>query len=320
MTHFECTMVKDELIEESPWFPMSWGPPRANLLESLERAGQITPLVLKAEEDRYRLVCGFRRRQALRDLGCREFQALVMPTLTTPVQALLLALEDNLGVRTPNDAEKVLMLTALCQHLPREEVLKHYLRRLDLPPRAEYLDRFLLLASLGDRGLDLLTDGRLDPDSGEKILGLASAPDRNAALNLLEVLQPSRNKRRELLGWLEEVARLEDRSVADLIKDQELGDILDSTRLNKPQKEQNVRRWLRQRRYPVLTSMEQKQNALLRALPLSSQFTLTPPRNFEGLDFSLHMTFHDLDELRGQADTLEHLLKDPSLAELMELG
>jgi hypothetical protein len=320
MTCFEYAVVHDDLIEETPLFPMSWGPDRPNLKESLGRAGQIIPLVLKPEGDRYQLVCGFRRRRILRELGCLEFQALILPAQTTTVQALLLALEDNLGLRVPNDAEKVLMLTALAGHLPLNDLVRQYLPRLDLPPRAEYLNRFLGLGLLGHRGLDLLADGRLDADTGEIILNLPTPEDRAAALDLLDDLQPGRNKRRELLGWLEEVARLEDRSVAEVIKQDDLRDILTSDRLNKPQKEQKVRRWLRHRRFPQLTSLEQKQAALLRALPLTDQIALTPPRNFEGLEFSLQINFHDLDELREQAQTLQNLLNDQRLAELVDLG
>ena len=320
MTFSEYTIVGDELIEETPLFLMSWGPVRPNFVESLRRAGQTTPLILIPEGERYRLICGLRRRRALCELGCREFQALILPPQTTTVQALLLALEENLGVRTPNDAEKVLILNALTQHLPREDILNLYLPRLGLPPRAEYLERFLRLGSLGDRGLDLLADGRLDPDSGEKIFDLATTEDRAAVLDLLDDLQPGRNKRRELLAWLEEVARLEDCSVADLISQDDFQEILNSNRLQRPQKEQKVRHLLRQRRYPQLTSLEQRQAILLRSLPLTGRFTLTPPRNFEGLEFSLQMTFQDLDELRSHVETLKRLLDDRHLAELVDLG
>ncbi|MBW2052179.1 MAG: ParB-like nuclease domain-containing protein, partial [Deltaproteobacteria bacterium] len=102
--------VNDDQIEEEVPFLLSWGFDLEALKTSISNVGQISPLVVKPHRDRFRLICGCRRRQALRELGQDEYTVLILPEDTTPKQSLVLALEENLGHRSFNEAEKVLAL------------------------------------------------------------------------------------------------------------------------------------------------------------------------------------------------------------------
>ncbi|MBW2141381.1 MAG: ParB-like nuclease domain-containing protein [Deltaproteobacteria bacterium] len=145
--------VNDDQIEEEVPFLLSWGFDLEALKTSISNVGQISPLVVKPHRDRFRLICGCRRRQALRELGQDEYTVLILPEDTTPKQSLVLALEENLGHRSFNEAEKVLALSHLAALFPPEEVVNNYLQRLGLPPKIEFLERFLSLTGLGDQGL-----------------------------------------------------------------------------------------------------------------------------------------------------------------------
>ncbi|MBW1709359.1 MAG: ParB-like nuclease domain-containing protein, partial [Deltaproteobacteria bacterium] len=138
--------VNDDQIEEEVPFLLSWGFDLEALKTSISNVGQISPLVVKPHRDRFRLICGCRRRQALRELGQDEYTVLILPEDTTPKQSLVLALEENLGHRSFNEAEKVLALR-----------------------------RFLSLTGLGDQGLTALASGRLDPETAELLMAMESA-------------------------------------------------------------------------------------------------------------------------------------------------
>ena len=215
----------------------------------------MTPMLLWPRHDRLELLAGSRRRQALRLLGRSEFKALVLPEGVGVSEALLLALEDNLNQRTLNEAEKVLVVNHLSACMDEREVAVRYLPRLGLPPRDEYLARYKGLMELGPAGLDALAGSCLDAESGEALLAMPEK-DRAAVLSLLDQLRPGRNKRRQIMTMIPEIARREDCSAASILDEADIKAVLSAENLNRPQREQRVRDILRARRYPNLTRME----------------------------------------------------------------
>lgn len=311
--------VTDDEIEEETPFLLSWGFDNKGLKTSLARVGQVSPLVLQPYKGCLRLICGHRRRLALRDLDRREYSAIILPEKIDSRQALVLALEDNLGHRTFNDAEKALALSLLARYFPPQELIEQYMPRLGLPRRSETLDLFLKLVKLGPECLSALARGDLDPVTGEFLADM-TLKDRLAVVSLLERLRPGRNKRRQIVTWLTEIGRREGLTLGGIIRDQRMEEILASDSLSRPKKEKQVRARLRTRRYPHLSRLEKDQKKLINSINLPSFIRLEPPPNFEGLDFSIQITFAGLEELREGAGVLERLLKSPDMAALVEMG
>ncbi|MBU2552426.1 MAG: ParB N-terminal domain-containing protein [Proteobacteria bacterium] len=312
-------VVRDDEIEEEVLFQLSWGYDPAPLKKSLDQVGQISPLVLLTRPPGYRLVCGYRRRRALKELGVREYHALILAPEVTEQEALMLALEDNLGHRMFNDTEKAMALRSLARFLDPGDLATIYLPRLGLPPTPEFLDRYLKLVELGPEGLDALASGVLDPETAETLLEL-SPDDRAAASSLLDALRPGLNKRRQILTWLTEIARRDERTLAGILSEPGFRAILDDESLNRPLRTARVRTLLYARRYPVVSRLESERAARMRALRLPPSIRLKPPLNFEGLDFSLEISFVDLEGLRQAGRTVQDLLASPDLAALIELG
>ncbi|MEW5723521.1 MAG: ParB N-terminal domain-containing protein [Thermodesulfobacteriota bacterium] len=307
-----------EILDPEP-FLLSWGADLSSLRESIGRVGQVSPLVLRPLADRFQLVCGHRRRRVMRDLGFTEYLALVLSRRVDEKQALLLALEENLGHRVFNDAEKTLAVKALSRFFQLHEIAAGYLSRLDLPPRVEVAERFLALAELGNAGLDALASGRLDPETALRLLGRPEE-DRAAAASLLAALEPGLNKRRQILTWLEEIARREGLSFETILSSAEVREVLDSPTLNRPQKERRVRERLRRRRYPGLTALERERAVRLEALDLPPELSFQADPAFEGLSFSFTLTFTDLEGFRRGAGVLNRVADDDNLAALIGLG
>ncbi|MBW2092407.1 MAG: ParB N-terminal domain-containing protein [Deltaproteobacteria bacterium] len=311
--------ISDEQIEEEAPFLLSWDFDLNPLKTSIYRIGQVSPLVVKPHQDGFKLICGYRRRQAMRELKCDEFAVLVLPESFTLAQSLVLAFEENLGHRTFNDAEKVLALRHLSAFFPVEELVRYYLPRLALPPKQEYLNRFLGLAALGDQGLTALARGTLDPETAELLLVMEPA-SRSALLALVDQLNPSRNKRRQIITWLYEISIRENRSVDKVIKDQEIQDVIGNNDLSRSDKEKKVRAIIHAKRYPELSRAQKKQEELIARLKLPANVRFQPPPSFEGLDFTFHISFQNLNELITSLESLNQLSSSREITDLLELG
>ena len=319
MKNAEHRIIHDRDIHPDVPFRLSWGADIEGLKTSLGNVGLISPLVLWPHQGQLRLLCGYRRRTAMREIGGLEYPCLILPEDVEPQDALILALEENLGTRIFNDAEKALALESMAKYFPAEEIVLRYLPRLGLPPRVEFLNRFLALPGLGPEALDALAAGDLDPETGQILAGMTEA-DRNAIMRLLTQITPNRNKRRETMTLLAELSRIEGRSIAEILSDQVLGEVIKAEKTPRPEKEKQVRRYLKTRRMPNLTRMEKKQAAHIKALNLPPSLRLTPPLNFEGLDFKLEIIFKDRGQLLQAAETARRLADDEHLAALLELG
>jgi hypothetical protein len=318
MINYEYSMAADASIEEDIPFPLSRGDEVGALADSIARVGLISPLVLWPWQEKLHLLCGRRRRLALRSLGKKEFPALIIRQPLPPLEALRLAVEDNLH-RGFNDAEKALAVQHMIRLAPRDRVRTELLPLLNIPPTEDFFLRYLAMVDLGNKGLDLLAEGLLDPQTGLAISEM-SAPDREAMLDLFAVLKPGVNKRRQLIELMQDISRRESVSPAVILQDPEIIENINAPNLNPPQKEHKTRDCLTRRRYPELTAMRERQKSLLKKLGLGRNMRLKTPPGFEGLEFQMEIAFSDSEELAEALRELEQLVRDPALAELIELG
>lgn len=315
----ELRIIKDEEIEEGPEFLLSWGFDLDGLKASLERIGQVTPLLLRPDGTRFKLICGFRRLTAMRELGSREVTGLILPDEISRKDALLLALEENLSHRRFNNAEKVLALSHLSSVFQKDEVIRDYLPRLGLPPKDVVLNRYLSLSELGTDAFSALAGGELDPEAAELLLNFHKQ-DRSALMSLFKLLRPSRNKRREIVIWTYEIFKRDGLSVENLLDEPDFRKVLNADNLSRPEKEKRIRSLLHARRFPNLRKAQKEQTRLLNILNLSKNLELNPPQNFEGLDFTMNFTFTDLPGLKTRVKELERLASSPEMAALIDLG
>ena len=316
---FKMIKVKDSEIGEEPLGLLSWGRDGSRLKKSLAAIGQTTPLILWDSPDGLLLVCGARRRLALLELGVSEFNAWVAPAGLGPEKAAVLAVEDNLGHRDFNEAEKVLAVKYLSRYLTEQEITREFARKIGFPPRLEHLVRLRTLGDLESAGLDLLAAGRMDSETAEMLMEISSE-DRRAVLDVLTLLNPGRNKTKLIVAWLTESARRDDVAVASVLSEPEFVSILEEPKLNVPVKEEKIRDLLRKRRFPVLYGLERRRAELLRSLDLPPDVRLILPSSFEGLEFKMEVVFKDPEEFGRSVENAARLAGDDNFRALLELG
>ena len=90
MINYEYSLVADASIEEDVPFPLSRGDDVSPLAESIARVGLISPVILWPWQNKLHLLCGRRRRLALRSLGKKEFPALTVKQSLSSLEAFRL--------------------------------------------------------------------------------------------------------------------------------------------------------------------------------------------------------------------------------------
>jgi ParB-like chromosome segregation protein Spo0J len=267
------------------------------------------------------VVCGSKRLQAGQEAACSRVPALIYEvTELADEQAFLLSMYDNLGCRSFNAVEKARLLWRLRQdfHYPMATLTEVCCPLLDLPPRSETVEAYCRLAGLDEALQAATVEGAL-PFETALWIGQHAAADRQALLMLFTSLKLSSNRAREFTSLIEEICRRDACSAASLLAHVEMATLLSEPALAGPQKIEQVRRRLRQVRYPRLSAHEQRFQESLRHLRLPSQISIRPPPYFEGQQYQVTFSFGTRQELQQHAQRLLDAATAPAVDDLLTL-
>jgi hypothetical protein len=216
--------------------------------------------------------------------------------------------------------EKAPILLRLRQHFYYSPValLQEFYALLDLPPRAEILEAYCLLANLEDPLQAAVVEGALPLETALWI-GEYEAEDRQALLGLFTGLKVGTNRAREFTTYIDELCQRDACRPAALLQGLGVPTVLADGQLAGPQKLDSVRRVLRQTRYPQLSTYEQRFQEAVRRLRLPSQISLRPPPYFEGQQYQVTLSFGQRQELQHYAQRLLDAAEHEALAALLEL-
>lgn len=313
-------LIERRLVEPDAPFLLSFGFDLAKLKISIEQTGIASPLIVRENEGTFTLVCGYKRLLVAEELGSLKVPAWILPAGISDKQILKLVLEENLGHRKLNPLETIMAVKYLSTHFSAEDIISNFMVKLNLPPKQVVLDRYLKLSELEDLALAAIAVNSMDAETGETLL-LFAKEDREAILNLFDRhISPNANKRRQTVTWLYEIFRRDDIAAASIINNSEMQTIIMDENLSRPDKESQVRALIYKLRFPTVSQMEEKQAELLSALKLPKKVRLSPPSSFEGLDFTINMSFENLKELDDLRTALDELADNPIIKELIELG
>ena len=115
-----------------------------------------------------------------------------------------------------------------------------------------------------------------------------------------------------------EIARREEVSIRQIITENPLQDLLQSTDTDRAILRQNVRAYLRQRRYPAISKTETEYRKQVARLKLGKQIQLSPPRDFESTTYAMTLYFQNKEELNDRKEKIEQILEHPALGEILK--
>ncbi len=261
------------------------------------------PYLLSDQDDRFRVVAGYRRLLALRELGWSDAVCQILPDDFPPLEALLLNLHDNLVHRHLNSVEKGMALHRLTRFLTKEEIVTNFMPILGIPSNRQALEQFLGLEELEEKIRISVAMERLSP----RVAGLMCSLGRDDRLRMNDLfvsLRWSFSQQWEATQWIMEIAGREGRSIREVMEDERIREVLKNDKMNSPQKVRAIVRALRERRSPILMESERSFKRGISDLSLPSGVRVIPPPFFEGTDYRLEIVFREGKELREKAARL----------------
>ena len=290
-------------------FNFNLGPLKA----SIEGFGILNPpYLLRNSDDSFRVVAGYRRLLALRELCWSDTVCRILPDDFPPFEALLLNLHDNLVHRYLNSVEKGMVLHRLTRFLTKEEIVTNFMPILGIPSNRQALEQFLGLEELEETIRISVAMERLSPRVAG-LMGSLGRDDRLRINDLFVSLRWSFSQQWEAILWIVEIASREGRSIREVIENERVTEVLKNGNMNSPQKVRAIVRALRERRFPTFMESERSFKRGVSDLALPSRVRVIPPPFFEGADYKLEIVF------RGGKELMETLARLQSTAGLEEI-
>lgn len=308
--------VEVELASLKPLCNLSYGRRVDGLAESIKTMGLLRPSLIWTDGADQFLLAGQMRKEALLSLGRTTTPALILPLDFPKEKALALALADN-RERGWNQAETALTWRFLVDDLGAEPAAALAVH-LDLAQSPKLRQWCFDAAELPDKGLAALAEGRLDLECGARLARWAPE-SALAVLDLFDDLNPSKQKKKQWLDWLEDVGRREKTTPVEILASDEIRAALaEADRIGRPAAEEAARKYLWSRRHPLLAELAAKRQACLRSLnlPRSARLELDP--TFEDLKFSLELSFSTPADFAKLAEAVAGLRNSPDFQQLLD--
>ena len=288
-----------------------------HLMDSIDNVGVLNLPLLIERKSGYKIVCGFRRIEACRRLGWTDLEAKILDSDTKRLECIKYAIADNSLQRPLNLIEQSRSINMLYGFFKDVSALGKSLSVMGLPDNPSIIKKIKGLYHLpGFVQSGILSNtislamalelGRLQLEAGECLA------------KLFQTLTLSLNKQREILSLLKEISLREDISIRKVLENDNLQKILTNKNLDRNQKIREIRIYLKQRRFPVITAAEKEFEKHVKKLKLGSGTKLIPPDNFEGTTYTLKLFFKNLIELKDRKASFDALIKNPSLNKILD--
>ena len=287
---------------------MSFGFDLKPLARSIEKFVLINPpVVMKGRGGELDVVVGYRRILALKSLGlekatCRDLSNSDLSTL----DLLLLNLSDNLATRRFNDVEKGMILDRLILHVPRTEILDHYMPLLNLPSRESTLNIYLKLEELDYNIRVLFAENGLSFKTIQAFLEM-DINSRAVIFKWLSNIKSNFNQQVQFIEYTSDISIREEKTISELLREKEFSEILEDNKLNNPQKAKLVLGVLKARRLPSLSRAEKIFQKNISGINLPDGAKINHPPFFETHDYRLEILFKNGKELKEKIDSLSNI-------------
>lgn len=306
-------------LTPDPATDFALSPVPASLTDSIRDLGLTTPLLAMPEGAGYRVLCGHRRLSVLRQRAAATAPVrLAEPPPDAPGK-LLLQLRDNRGHRTLSDIETGRALMRLAgAGLPEPELIDTALPLLGHEPAKKRLHDFCAAQDFPQALQQTLHDLKV-PLRVYSILFRWDDPARAAGQQLLQTLQPGVNKCRDLLELVDETARRDRVSPAELLGGDALQDALGRDGLSGGERYQAVHALLFQSRYPNLSHLRGEVRRALERMKLDQRIKLRVPENFESDELKVEFPFQSREEFAQRVEQLFRLTDSTDLDALLQM-
>ena len=288
-----------------------------DLRASIQKLGVMQLPVLCEIDSKMLIISGFRRIHACRQLGFEKISVNLVTPKTPQLRLALMAIADNASQRPLNLIEMSRAFNLLSRHMTDPADMSTVLSGLGLPESTDFIEKVKSLDGMApDIQQGLIENSISLPIALE--LGKYETNEGGVLAKLFRQFHLSLNKQREVLGLLADIAGRDGDSITEILKHQQIVDIMQSGELDRNQKVNQLRRYLKQCRYPELCRLEEQFTAMVTRLGLGQGLKLKPPLNFEGSDYTLSITFRSQQELLQRLTRAQSRLFDPEFKKFID--
>lgn len=294
-------------------------PPEA-LSESIDEAGLVSlPWVQQQEADQaFRVVAGFRRITVCRKLGWPQVTCRVLPAGASKLSCWKIAIADNAVTRSLNLLEQARAAAGLMEVCDGDAKQAAQLAGpLGLRINPELIRKLTRLLALPGAVHQAVAQNRMSLN-----IALSLEPmDESSAVafaGLCQNLNPTVNHQQEIFTGLYELARLQDKSLADVLAQSDFSEILHPTRKDRRRQLQVLRRTLYNLRFPNLSRSEAAFEQKKKNLGLPENMNISAPPGFESNVYTLTVRFSQSRQLCDCAEKLAAICRNPELEDLLD--
>jgi ParB-like chromosome segregation protein Spo0J len=285
------------------------------LLLSVKKIGLIYPLVITQRKNRFILVAGWKRLAV-----CRKLSLTSVPVFTlhekNDVKVFLFCLYENLSHRDFSLLEKAEILSKLKGFgMDEKLVVRNIHPVLGIPATLSLFDVFLKISKLKSDEKRIIQESKMPLGIVQLLLDFDTT-ERKRLLPLLSLL--SQNKRKQMLEDLRDLKEKEEVTVDKIFSTPGIHSILSKYKLSSLQKADEVRLYLRKKRYPTLTRLMKTVQTSLKKNRLSNAVTVDPSSVFENGEISVRLCLSDKQQCESRLRGLQKLISDNELLSLFK--
>lgn len=265
----ELTSLPLNLIKEDKFFRFTDdNPEELRILKlSIAQIGVINPVIVQPlQKNMYRIVSGFKRFFAAKELGLSSLPARILKDNLPSTEILsltLLAHPKKLSLAEKARVVRIMNFLGLSS----EQIIQKYGSFLDINSR-ELVEAYLKISNYHPALLSYLSAQGISLKQSLAAEGL-SFQEQNFLLSLVNSLNVKGYDFRNILIDLKEIATREKKRTITIVKELGIPEILEDSTLTRSQKTDKVKTVIRERRYPLLTKINRELKKLSKKLKFS---------------------------------------------------
>ena len=297
-----CRLAEINFRDRS--FPFSFGEIPPQLIESINQVGLLQPPLLLAAANGYKIVCGRRRLEVLRQSGDDDVAIEFFPAPAGHFKELFRrALWENLSQREFNPVETADIYNQALKIFSKEKLQLEIKPALKIPKRQRFHKRYQAIAGFSPVLRELIAGGIVDPESVD-LINEWNDTELAALITLILTTGLRRNKLREVINRLDDLARRDQVSICEplAVAGAVVSDAEGQIDIN------DLRRQLKVQLYPHLTAARKKFTEKLAKLSLPASIRLEAPPDFEGGEYSLSFSFSDRRQWQDACEKLNSIV------------
>ncbi|MFP4107801.1 MAG: ParB/RepB/Spo0J family partition protein [Desulfonatronovibrio sp.] len=279
--------------------------PEQDFVRSIERIGQIEPVLIMDISGRKTLVAGYRRARALIRLG-RDIMALEIPPAGEYQKGLVYLLSNQNQSLNPGK-----IIPALRYFQSAGSLSQEVWTELEIKPGSKMQTLWQNWLDLPFAWDTLLAQGNISLECS-RTLKHAGPEDLQCLFPFFSRLSWSRNNSINLLTWLHEKARMDHKGLRQLVEELNLASILD-TDLSPQDKIKTILKLAFQARYPVLSTMKNDLEQRLRSTAAGSGWRVEHRDEFESREIQFSTRINSRHDLKKALAGLERIYQSGAL-------